>query len=147
VVLVVRYRSLILTLPLIFIAFLSLKAGLRFTIYAVPILAFGLVYGINLIFNFILVKWGEFNKKISNLAVYIFIMFVVLFSTNSIIRYNLQLEPFYFSNSSDINALKKLDKVSSKKDFIVAPWDYGWLLWYYSDISTLWIMEMDMLKD
>jgi len=74
-----------LTLPLIFIAFLSLKAGLRFTIYAVPILAFSLVYGINLIFNFILVKWGEFNKKISNLAVYIFTMFIVLNSTSNLV--------------------------------------------------------------
>ncbi len=137
VYLVLKYRSFLLTFPLIFISFLSIQAGLRFTIYAVPILAFSLVYGINLIFNFILVKWGEFNKKISNLAVYIFTIFIVLFSISNLVRYNLKLEPFYFSNSSDINALKKLDKVSSKKDFIVAPWDYGWPLWYYADISTI----------
>ncbi len=137
VYLVLKYRSFLLTFPLIFISFLSIQAGLRFTIYAVPILAFSLVYGINLIFNFILVKWGEFNKKISNLAVYIFIIFIVLFSTSNLVRYNLRLEPFYFSNSSDINALKKLDRVSSQKDFIVAPWDYGWPLWYYADISTI----------
>jgi hypothetical protein len=137
VYLVLKYRSFLLTFPLIFISFLSIQAGLRFTIYAVPILAFSLVYGINLIFNFILVKWGEFNKKISNLAVYIFTMFIVLNSTSNLVRYNLRLEPFYFSNSSDINALKKLDRVSSQKDFIVAPWDYGWPLWYYADISTI----------
>jgi len=76
VYLVLKYRSFLLTFPLIFISFLSIQAGLRFTIYAVPILAFSLVYGINLIFNFILVKWGEFNKKISNLAVYISIIFI-----------------------------------------------------------------------
>jgi len=59
VYLVLKYRSFLLTFPLIFISFLSIQAGLRFTIYAVPILAFSLVYGINLIFNFILVKWGR----------------------------------------------------------------------------------------
>ncbi len=71
------------------------------------------------------------------MAVYIFTIFIVLFSISNLVRYNLKLEPFYFSNSSDINVLKKLDRVSSQKDFIVAPWDYGWPLWYYADISTI----------
>jgi len=132
-----KYRSFFLTLPMVFIAFLSLKAGLRFTIYAVPIFSFSLVYGIKLIFDFLLVKWGEFNKNTSNIATTIFIAFITLFTIKNLLDYNLNIKPFYFSNTDDIKALNKLSEVSNPDDFIIAPWDYGWPLWYYANISTI----------
>ena len=137
ITLIFKYRSFFLTLPLIFIAFLSLKAGLRFTIYAVPIFSFTLIYGVDLIFNYILVKWGEFKDKIAKIATAIFTLFIVLFTIKNIIMYNLNLKPYYFSNREDIKALKELDRVSNPNDFIIAPWDYGWPLWYYANISTI----------
>ena len=41
VMLCFRFRSFLLTLPILFLGFLALKGGLRFTIYAVPIAAIG----------------------------------------------------------------------------------------------------------
>jgi len=135
--LLIKHRSFILTLPLFFIAILSLKAGLRFTIYAVPILSFTLIYGVYLIFEYILVKWGEFKDKITYITTVIFSIFIVLFTIQNIFKYNLNLRPYYFNNRNDIQALKKLDKASNPNDFIIAPWDYGWPLWYYANISTI----------
>ncbi len=60
----------------------------------------------------------------------------MLFSTNSIIDIIYSLEPFYFLLIVLILSSKNWIG-SHLKDFIVAPWDYGWLLWYYADISTI----------
>jgi len=46
IALLIKHRSIILTLPLALLAILSMVAGLRFTTYGVMVFAFGLVFGI-----------------------------------------------------------------------------------------------------
>jgi dolichyl-diphosphooligosaccharide--protein glycosyltransferase/undecaprenyl-diphosphooligosaccharide--protein glycosyltransferase len=134
--LLLKYRSMILTLPLILILFISLFAGLRFTIYGVPLFAFTLLYGIGLIFK-IVFRNSKYSKKLVNIAIKIFLIVIVTISINNIVRYNKKLSPFYFSSADDIKALNKLKEISTPNSFIIAPWDYGWLLWYYSNIGTI----------
>lgn len=51
-----QHKSMILTLPMLLLGFLALKGGLRFTIYAVPIMALG--------FGFLSIKILEYIEKI-----------------------------------------------------------------------------------
>jgi hypothetical protein len=135
--LLIRYKSIFLTLPLLLLTFVSMFAGLRFTIYGVPLFSFAMVYGIESIFRIILVKFGGYSANISSGFSKIFLSFIILFSILNILKYNRYISPFYFSSTDDIKALNKLKEISTPNSFIIAPWDYGWPLWYYSNIGTI----------
>ncbi len=132
IALIIRYRSMLLTLPLVIISFFSMVAGLRFTLYGVTLFSFSMVYGAFLIFKHILITWGEYSKKIYKIVSYIFIFLVVLFALNNIIKYNkYSISPSFFSSTDDIRLLDNFKKRFKKDDFLIAWWDYGWELWYY----------------
>ena len=134
IALLLKYRSMILTLPLALLAILSMIAGLRFTTYGVMIFAFGLVFGIHLIFNLLLVRWGEFSQKISKISSGAFLLIVMIFTLNNIFEYNrYSLSPTLFNSTNDMKKLDELKSTLQKDDFIMTWWDYGWLLWYYTD--------------
>ncbi len=137
IALLLRYRSFSLTLPLVILSFISMSAGLRFTIYGVPIFAFSLLYGIELILRNIFIKFGKSSKNISNIFIKLFLLFLIFSAIINVINYNKKLSPFYFSSTEDMEALNKLKKSSKPNDFIIATWEYGWPLWYYSNINTI----------
>jgi len=133
IALLIRYKSMLLTLPLVIVTFLSMVAGLRFTLYGVMIFSFAMVFGVHLIFNHIL-KWGDFSTKISTTVSNIFISLVMIFALNNIYNYNKQsLAPTLFNTKDDIKKLDELKSTLKKNDFIMTWWDYGWLLWYYTN--------------
>ncbi len=129
--LLIRFKSMLLTLPLIGIAFLSMIAGLRFTIYGVTILSFSMVFGVYIVFKNILITWGEFSKKVLNIATAIFLTIVSIFALMTIINYNKEIKPVFFSSTEDIKTLDKFKRELDKDDFILSWWEYGWPLWYY----------------
>ncbi len=137
IALLVRYRSMLLTLPLALLTFIAIVAGLRFTIYGVMIFSFAMVFGVHLAFKIILVNFGDFSEKISNITSKIFLFLVMAFALNTIMNYNKNLSPLYFSSTEDIEVLHKLKESSKNNDFIVTWWDYGWPLWYYTKLNTL----------
>jgi len=134
--LLIRYRSMLLSAPLVFLAFLSMFAGLRFSIYGVMLFSFGLAFGIYLI-NTILQKKGVFSSKISTATTHIALILVIFFTLNNILSYNKKTSPSIFSSTEDLNALKNLENHSKRGDFILTWWDYGWSLWYYTKMQTL----------
>jgi len=135
--LLIRYRSMLLTLPLAIITFLSMIAGLRFTLYGVIIFSFAMVFGVHLIFNYILFRWGGFSFKISKIISNIFLSLVMVFVLNNIYNYNrYNLAPTLFSSTDDIKKLDELKSTLKKDDFIMTWWDYGWLLWYYTNTNN-----------
>ncbi|MDO5046103.1 STT3 domain-containing protein [Campylobacter sp.] len=73
-----KFRSFLLALPMLLLGFLALKGGLRFTVYAVPIMALGFGYLINLVVNSL--KESKHFKKfcVAVLAVFIAILCVYL---------------------------------------------------------------------
>ena len=135
--LLLRYKSMLLTLPLALLTFISIFAGLRFTIYGVMLFSFAMVFSVYLIFKNILVKWGDFSEKVSNSVSNVFLLLVLLFALNNIITFNKTLSPAYFSTTEDIEKLTNLKDNSKKGDFVLTWWDYGWPLRYYTNLHTL----------
>jgi dolichyl-diphosphooligosaccharide--protein glycosyltransferase/undecaprenyl-diphosphooligosaccharide--protein glycosyltransferase len=127
VMLVIRYRPFILALPLIGIGVFSLMGGLRFTVFAVSIAAMSAVYLFYVISNFS-------DKRVLKYGV-ITILTAAMIYPNIIHIIGYQV-PTVFMNE-EVKILKKLDDISSDKDYTLTWWDYGYPIWYYSDTNTL----------
>ncbi|MDD4506781.1 MAG: STT3 domain-containing protein [Sulfurospirillaceae bacterium] len=130
-----RYPVMLLGLPLLGLGFLALIGGLRFTIYAVPIGAFGIAY---LLFTcsvfiqdlFINEKVGQVIKS----SVVILGALAILYpNILHVIDYRV---PTVF-NKNEVELLDKLKAMSDREDYVVSWWDYGYPLRYYVDTKTL----------
>ena len=126
VMLALRYPVMWLALPMIGLGFLALKGGLRFTVYAVPINALGVAY---------LIVW--FSQKISGnfkyIAMAVLTALILYPNITHVIDYKV---PTVF-NKQEVQALDTLRKVADREDYVLAWWDYGYPLRYYSDVKTL----------
>ena len=129
VMLCFRFRSFLLTLPILFLGFLALKGGLRFTIYAVPIAAIGFGFFARFIAADVL-KLNRWDAKI----VLIGISFLALLPCLQHIKNYKVPTVFYQSEVESIDALKY---IASREDYALAWWDYGYPLRYYADVKTL----------
>jgi len=128
IVLVTRHKPFIIALPLIGVGILSLWAGLRFTVYAVPIAAISAIY----LFHVMLTT---FTKKKS-----IYIISMILL-TGSMLYPNIMHIIGYkvptVLNKLEVQDLDKLKQMAKPEDYTLAWWDYGYPIWYYSETSTL----------
>jgi dolichyl-diphosphooligosaccharide--protein glycosyltransferase/undecaprenyl-diphosphooligosaccharide--protein glycosyltransferase len=127
VLLVIKYRSFILALPLIAIGIFSLWGGLRFTVYAVPIAAISAVFLFYILSFFIRNKIGKYS--------FIALMTIAMIYPNitHILGYKV---PTVFMKD-EVKILDKLNEISDEKDYTLTWWDYGYPIWYYSDTNTL----------
>ena len=121
-----KNRIFLLSLPMVGLGFIALWGGLRFTVYAVPILALGMGYHIIYISNFI-------KEKKAKLA------FVSIATIAILIPNILHIEgykvPTVF-NKQAVEVLDKLKNIASREDYVLAWWDYGYPIRYYSDVKT-----------
>ncbi len=128
IVLVLRHKPFIVALPLIGVGVLSLWAGLRFTVYAVPVAALSAVYLFHVI-----------TKQVSQKkSIYVFAMTLMtagLLYPNIIHIIDYKVPTVL--NETEVNDLAKLDAMASPKDYTLAWWDYGYPIWYYSNTNTL----------
>ena len=178
------HKSFILALPMLLLGFLALKGGLRFTIYAVPIMALGLGYFVTAFINYS--KNTIFSKKSVNFLRFFSLLFFVIFMTLSFLStenkiflqvsilcffvfvinefhaqkmqksvnffvfasalfftlgfafvhiYNYKASTVFSKN--EVLILDKLKGIAQREDYVVAWWDYGYPLRFYSDIKTL----------
>ncbi len=127
ILLVFRYRVMFLGLPMIGLGFLAYVGGLRFTIYAVPILAFGISY---LIFF-----CSDYFKNTYVKVIFIVTCTAAILYPNilHIIAYKV---PTVFTKQ-EVIVLDRLQKIAEREDYVVAWWDYGYPIRYYSDVNTL----------
>ena len=122
-----RYRVMLLGLPMLGLGFLAYVGGLRFTIYAVPVAAFGMAYLIFFIADF-------FQNRALKVVFFATCTLLVLYpNILHVVNYKV---PTVFSKQ-EVKVLDKLKKVASRKDYAVAWWDYGYPIRYYSDVNTL----------
>jgi dolichyl-diphosphooligosaccharide--protein glycosyltransferase/undecaprenyl-diphosphooligosaccharide--protein glycosyltransferase len=128
IVLVLRHKPFIVALPLIGVGVLSLWAGLRFTVYAVPVAALSAVY----LFH-VITKQVSQKKSIYVLAMTLMTAGLLYPNITHIIDYKVPT----VLNETEVNDLAKLDAMASPKDYTLAWWDYGYPIWYYSDTNTL----------
>ena len=127
IALVWKHKSFILALPLIGIGVFSLVGGLRFTVFAVPVAAISAVYILYLATTFI---------KLEKVRIAVLALLVAGFlypNITHIIEYKVPT----VLTAPEVRILDALKNVGSDKDYIIAWWDYGYPLWFYTNKNTL----------
>ena len=127
IALVLRHKPFILALPLIGVGIFAHWAGLRFTVYAVPVASFAVIYLFYIISSYI------HNKKVAYLTFTILSLFALLPNIVHIKEYKVPT----VLNADEVQDLVKLNTISDSKDYTLSWWDYGYPIWYYSNTSTL----------
>lgn len=131
----IRYPAILLGLPMVGLGFLAYVGGLRFTIYAVPILAFGMAYLIFLCSDYLKRFLVDGRSNLVIRAVFVSICTSAILYPNivHVIGYKV---PTVFTKQ-EVKVLDKLKDIADRDDYVVAWWDYGYPLRYYSDVNTL----------
>lgn len=124
----IAYRPLLVTLPLVGLGFIAMFAGLRFTIYAVPMMAIGFAYLLVFLTQRIEKLWLRYTALL-------FFTSVALYPNYLHIKE--YMTPTVFTNQ-EVTSLDKLRQITSREDYVVTWWDYGYPIRYYSDVKT-WI--------
>lgn len=122
-----KHKIMLFALPLIGLGFLASVGGLRFTIYAVPVLAFGVAF---LITELARVMPTQKLKYLSMLA---FTLAILYPNYKHIDGYKVPT----VMNADEVKVLDTLKTVADREDYVVAWWDYGYPIRYYSDVKTL----------
>ena len=128
-----RYRYFILSIPLVLLGLLAHKAGLRFTIYAIVPLSFGIAYLIYFIANYI----KDITKnKIAYYGVLVISTIAILYpNIQHMLNYNKYITPVFIKD--EIKTLDALKNKANPKDYIISWWDYGYPLKFYSGLNTM----------
>lgn len=122
-----RNKALILALPMLIFGLISFKSGLRFTIYSVGVMGLG--------FGYLAVFLSEL---IQNKALSIFAL--CLISAMSLVSPLLHIANYKISTvfmKDEVENLATLKDIAKREDYILAWWDYGYAIRYYSDVKTL----------
>ncbi len=122
-----KHRIMLFSLPLVGLGFLAYVGGLRFTIYAVPILAFGIAF---LITQISAKMPTQKLKVLSMLALTLIILYP---NYKHIEAYKV---PTVF-NADEVKVLTALGKKANREDYVISWWDYGYPIRYYTDVKTL----------
>ena len=122
-----RHKIMLLALPMVGLGFLASVGGLRFTIYAVPILALGIAFLITELSS----KMPTAKLKI--LTMIVLTLLILLPNYKHIEAYKV---PTVF-NATEVKVLDELKLKANREDYVVAWWDYGYPIRYYSDVKTL----------
>jgi len=127
ILMVRKYPIMLLGLPMIGLGFLAYNSGLRFTIYAIPILSFGIAYLIFEIANF-------FQHAILKKVFVITSVFLIVLP-NIYHAWEYRVPTVFIKD--EVKVLDDLKHVSSREDYVISWWDYGYPIRYYSDVKTL----------
>lgn len=148
-----RYKEFLLSLPILALGCLAFKAGLRFTIYAVPVIGFGFGYFVKMLFDFIVffllnskddehtkqnslkkfLKFSEYRAAFASVFFVLIAIFASFASFKHIKEY--KTHPVFYA--SEVQALETLKKIAKREDYVISWWDYGYPIRYYSDVKTL----------
>ncbi len=127
ILLLIRHRVMLLTLPLVGLGFVAYVGGLRFTVYAVPIMALSIAYLITQVSQYIQ------NNRLRYLFLVLTTIGILWPNISHVMDYRV---PTVFTNN-EVAILEQLKEVSSREDYVMTWWDYGYPIRYYSDVKTL----------
>jgi len=122
-----KHRVMLLALPMVGLGFLAYVGGLRFTIYAVPILALGVAFLITELAS----KMP--TQKLKVLSMTAFTLAILFPNYKHIDAYKV---PTVF-NSTEVKVLDSLKSKVDREDYFIGWWDYGYPIRYYADVKTL----------
>jgi len=130
-----RHPVMLLGLPLLGLGFLAYIGGLRFTIYAVPVMAFGAAFAVMTLSEYLKKFLVEGRSNFYIRAVFVSVVTLALLYPNimHVIGYKV---PTVFSKQ-EVTILDKLKHIAKREDYALAWWDYGYPLRYYGDVKTL----------
>ena len=130
-----RYRVMWLALPMVGLGFLAMKGGLRFTVYAVPVMALGIGY---------LATW--FAGRIASYASTPSLRNGLKYGTTALLTLAILYPnivhaigyrvPTVFTKP-EVEVLAQLGKIAGREDYVLTWWDYGYPIRYYGDVKTL----------
>ena len=134
ILLIMRYRLMIVSLPMVVLGLFALQGGLRFTVFAVPFMALGVIYLI-----FLTAKYFElvFADKIKPFVKYIFIALATVAVLYPNIKHVQNYKIPTVFTQSEVKVLDKLGKIASREDYVISWWDYGYPIRYYSNTKTI----------
>jgi len=131
---VLRYKLLIISLPMVGLGFFAYMGGLRFTVFAIPFMALGGVFLIFLITKYLTLLFDDKAKVyIKNIILILSTIAILYPNIKHIQNYKV---PTVFQKS-EVNVLDRLKKIASREDYVLTWWDYGYPIRYYSDVKTL----------
>ena len=135
ILMVFRYRVMLLGLPMLGLGFMAYVGGLRFTIYAVPISAFGISYLIFFLSEYLkkFLVDGRSSFYIRGAFVLAFTAAILYPNILHVIGYRV---PTVFSKQ-EVTILEHLKHIAKREDYVLSWWDYGYPIRYYSDVKTL----------
>ncbi len=122
-----KHKIMLFAIPMIGLGFLASVGGLRFTIYAVPILALGIAFLITEIVRVLP------TKRLKYLSIFTLTIVILFPNYKHITVYKV---PTVF-NADEVKVLDKLKAMVDREDYVIAWWDYGYPIRYYSDVKTL----------
>ncbi len=134
ILLALRYRVMLLALPMIGLGFIAMQGGLRFTVYAVPINALGIAFFILILAKYIQSLFAENIKSYANYGFSALATIAVLYP--NIAHVQEYKVPVVF-DKNEVEVLDKLKNITQREDYVVTWWDYGYPIRYYSDVKTL----------
>ena len=137
-----RHPAMLLALPMLGLGVLAYGipglfsgGGLRFTIYAVPVMALGLGYIIYELSIWLSTKFIKKREKF--ISKYAFMTLFTLGALYPNIAHVIEYRVPTVFTQDEVKLLDKLRTIADREDYVVAWWDYGYPLRYYSDIKTL----------
>jgi dolichyl-diphosphooligosaccharide--protein glycosyltransferase/undecaprenyl-diphosphooligosaccharide--protein glycosyltransferase len=122
-----KHRVMLFALPLVGLGFVAIIGGLRFTVYAVPILAMGIAFLITEISS------KAPSNKMKYALMSILTLGVLYPNYKHIDSY---LVPTVFEKE-EVKVLDKLKDIGTRDDYVLAWWDYGFPIRYYTDKKTI----------
>ena len=122
-----KNKIMLFSLPLVGLGFVAYVGGLRFTVYAVPVLAMGIAFLITQ------VAYKMPTKKLQYLSGITFTLLILLPNYLHIKGYKV---PTVF-NVDEVKVLEQLKHKAQRDDYAIGWWDYGFPIRYYADVNTL----------
>jgi len=122
-----RHKIMLFALPMLGLGFLASVGGLRFTIYAVPVLSFGIA--------FLITEAARYmpNYRLKFLFIVVLTLAILYPNYKHVLDYKV---PTVF-NADEVKVLDELKGVAQREDYVISWWDYGYPIRYYSDVKTL----------
>lgn len=138
----IRYPLMLLGLPMLGLGFLAYGipglingGGLRFTVYAIPVMALGLGYLIYEVSKFL--SSQLINDTAAKVSKYVLIIGFTVAALYPNITHVIGYKVPTVLNQTEVKILEKLKTIADREDYVVTWWDYGYPIRYYSDVKTL----------
>ena len=123
-----KFRPFLLTLPMLGLGLLSFFGGVRFVMYVTPLVALGFGYFLHFFLNLF-----DLRNSIKNLSFLVFAVAALAINLDFAYSYR----PKTVISRDEAVALDELKKITKRDDYVFSWWDYGYAIRYFADVMTL----------